>query len=87
MDGPERIRAAVEALGVSHIGHGTCAIHDLQVVNLLVRHQVVVEIGPSSSERLRNVPSSQAHLRSGSRRRWGSSLHDPLNGRSRRVGR
>lgn len=61
MDGPESIRAAVEQLGVDQIGHGTSAIRDPQVVDLLVERRVLVEMCPTSNERLRGVSHYLAH--------------------------
>lgn len=61
MDGPQSIRAAVEGLGVDQIGHGTSAIQDLEVVSLLRERKVVVEMCPTSNERLKNIPSYQDH--------------------------
>jgi adenosine deaminase len=61
MVGAESIRIAVEELGVNQIGHGTSAIADPTVVDLLVSRNVVVEMCPTSNERLRNVPSYREH--------------------------
>ncbi|MBD2185731.1 adenosine deaminase family protein [Aerosakkonema funiforme] len=61
MTGPETIRAAVEGLGVKQIGHGTSAIQDPDVVELLRDRQILVEMCPTSNERLANVSSYQDH--------------------------
>ncbi|MCL1474476.1 adenosine deaminase family protein [Argonema antarcticum] len=61
MTGPENIRAAVEGLGVKQIGHGTSAIEDPEVVSLLRDRKILVEICPTSNERLRYIPSYQEH--------------------------
>lgn len=61
MVGPENIRAAVEGLGIRQIGHGTSAIKDLNVVELLVKQKVVLEMCPTSNERLKNVPAYDEH--------------------------
>lgn len=61
MDGPESILAAIKGLGVNQIGHGTSAIQDPEVLKELVRRNVVVEMCPTSNERLRNVASYQDH--------------------------
>jgi adenosine deaminase len=61
MDGPESIRSAVEKLGVNQIGHGTSAIQDADVVQLLIDRAVVVEMCPTSNQRLRNIPSYHQH--------------------------
>lgn len=61
MTGPVHIRRAVEQLGVEQIGHGTSAIHDKDVVNLLCDRGVTVEVCPTSNERLGYVSSYSAH--------------------------
>lgn len=61
MVGSESIRAAVEGLGVDQIGHGTSAIEDPEVVSLLRDRKVLVEMCPTSNERLRNIRSYQDH--------------------------
>ncbi|NER78796.1 MAG: adenosine deaminase family protein [Leptolyngbya sp. SIO1D8] len=61
MTGPESIRIAVEKLGVNQIGHGTSAIHDPAVVELLRDRHVTVEMCPTSNERLQNVASYEDH--------------------------
>jgi adenosine deaminase len=61
MDSPESIRSAIEQLGVRQIGHGTSAIHDPSVVELLRDRHVLVEMCPTSNERLRNVRSYLEH--------------------------
>jgi aminodeoxyfutalosine deaminase len=49
--GPERIRDAVELLGVERIGHGIAAIHDSALMDLLAARRVVLEVCPSSNLR------------------------------------
>ena len=61
MTGPESIRVAVATLGITQIGHGTSAIQDPDVVELLRDRAVTVEMCPTSNERLRNIPSYQDH--------------------------
>ncbi len=61
MAGPEYIREAVEDLGATQIGHGTTAIEDPDVVALLRDRGTVVEMCPSSNEKLDNVDSYAAH--------------------------
>jgi adenosine deaminase len=61
MEGPQSIRAAVEELGVDQIGHGTSAIQDPEVVSLLRDRKVVLEMCPTSNERLGNISSYQDH--------------------------
>jgi adenosine deaminase len=47
--GPESIRQAVEALGAERIGHGTSAIQDPKVMDLLRDRGVALEICPTSN--------------------------------------
>ncbi|AFY84826.1 adenosine deaminase family protein [Oscillatoria acuminata] len=61
MDGPASIYAAVATAGITQIGHGTSAIESPEVVNLLLERGVVVEMCPTSNERLGNVSSYQNH--------------------------
>ncbi|HEY9814307.1 MAG TPA: adenosine deaminase family protein [Candidatus Obscuribacterales bacterium] len=61
MTGPESIRMAVEQMGITQIGHGTSAVQDPDLVELLRDRQVTVEVCPTSNERLGNVASYLAH--------------------------
>jgi len=61
MTEPHYIRLAVEKLGVTQIGHGTSAIQDKSVVELLRDREVLVEMCPTSNERLNYVSSYQNH--------------------------
>ena len=47
--GPEKIREAVELLGVERIGHGIAAIHDPALMDLLADRRIVLEICPTSN--------------------------------------
>jgi aminodeoxyfutalosine deaminase len=49
--GPEKIREAVELLGVERVGHGIAAIHDPALMDLLVDRRVPLEICPQSNVR------------------------------------
>ena len=49
--GPERIREAVEILGVERIGHGIAAIHDPALMDLLAERRIPLEICPTSNLR------------------------------------
>jgi len=49
--GPEKIREAVELLGVERIGHGIAAIHDPELMDLLAAQRIVLEICPGSNLR------------------------------------
>lgn len=61
MEGPASIHAAVATAGITQIGHGTSAIESPEVVNLLLERGVVLEMCPTSNERLGNVASYQTH--------------------------
>jgi len=60
MAGPEYIRAAVE-VGSTQIGHGTAAIQDPGTIEMLRDRDIVVEVCPTSNERLRNIPNYGEH--------------------------
>jgi aminodeoxyfutalosine deaminase len=47
--GPEKIREAVELLGVERIGHGIAAIHDPALMDLLADRRIPLEICPTSN--------------------------------------
>ena len=47
--GPEKIREAVELLGVERIGHGIAAIHDRALMDLLAARRIVLEVCPASN--------------------------------------
>jgi aminodeoxyfutalosine deaminase len=47
--GPEKIREAIEFLGVERIGHGIAAIHDPTLMDLLAERKVPLEICPGSN--------------------------------------
>jgi aminodeoxyfutalosine deaminase len=49
--GPEKIREAVEILGVERIGHGIAAIHDAALMELLAERMIPLEICPGSNLR------------------------------------
>ena len=49
--GPEKIREAVEILGVERIGHGIAAIHDPALMDLLADQRIPLEICPQSNVR------------------------------------
>ena len=48
---PEKIREAVQLLGVERIGHGIAAVHDLALMDLLVERKIALEICPQSNIR------------------------------------
>ena len=47
--GPEKIREAVELLGVERIGHGIAAIHDPALMDLLAQRRIALEVCPGSN--------------------------------------
>jgi aminodeoxyfutalosine deaminase len=49
--GPEKIREAVELLGIERIGHGIAAIHDPALMDLLADRRIPLEICPQSNLR------------------------------------
>jgi aminodeoxyfutalosine deaminase len=49
--GPEKIREAVELLGVERVGHGIAAIHDSALMDLLAARRITLEICPVSNLR------------------------------------
>ena len=49
--GPEKIREAVEILGVERIGHGIGAIHDRALMDLLAERRIPLEVCPTSNLR------------------------------------
>ena len=49
--GPEKIREAVELLGVERIGHGIAAIHDEKLMELLAEREIPLEVCPGSNLR------------------------------------
>ena len=65
--GPEKVREAVELLGVERIGHGIGAIHDPALMDILAARQVVLEVCPVSNLRTgalaRQLKNEAASLR------------------------
>jgi aminodeoxyfutalosine deaminase len=49
--GPEKIREAIELLGVERIGHGIAAINDPALMDLLAERKIPLEICPGSNMR------------------------------------
>jgi aminodeoxyfutalosine deaminase len=47
--GPKEIREAIEILGVERVGHGIAAIHDPDLMTLLVERRIPLEICPQSN--------------------------------------
>jgi aminodeoxyfutalosine deaminase len=51
MGGPEKIREAIDLLGVERIGHGIAAIKDSSLMDLLAERKLPLEICPTSNLR------------------------------------
>jgi aminodeoxyfutalosine deaminase len=49
--GPEKIREAIEILGVERIGHGIAAIRDVGLMEMLAERKIPLEICPASNLR------------------------------------
>ena len=47
--GPEKIREAIDLLGVQRVGHGIAAIHDPVLMDLLAERGIALEICPGSN--------------------------------------
>ncbi|MBS0630274.1 MAG: adenosine deaminase [Verrucomicrobia bacterium] len=60
-DGPERVREAIEELGVTRIQHGVRAIENPLVVRLAAERGVTFDVCPISNVRLKVVPELKAH--------------------------
>jgi len=80
--GPDRVREAIEELGVTRVQHGVRAIEDATVVELAARRGVTFDVCPISNVRLKVVPSLGAHpirqlMQAGIR--CTVSTDDPLN--------
>ncbi len=59
--GAERVREAIEALGVRRVQHGVRAIEDPEVVALAAERGVVFDVAPISNVRLGVVPDLASH--------------------------
>jgi adenosine deaminase len=60
-DGPERVREAIEILGVRRIQHGVRVVEDPEVVRLVADTGTTLDICPISNVGLRVVPSIAQH--------------------------
>lgn len=58
---PENVRDAIEAFGADRIGHGTAAGGNDWLMEMLVEHDVCVEVCPISNRLTGAVPASAAH--------------------------
>lgn len=59
--GPENVRAALDDLKVSRIGHGVRAIEDPALVDRLAEERIVLEVCPASNLALGVYPDAAAH--------------------------
>lgn len=59
--GPESIRAALDDLGVTRIGHGVRAIEDPELTDRLAEDGIVLEVCPGSNVALGLYPNWQSH--------------------------
>lgn len=80
--GAERVREAIELLGVTRVQHGVRAIEDPDVVRLAAQRGVTFDVCPISNVRLKVVPSMREHpirrlMQAGVR--CTVSTDDPLN--------
>lgn len=80
--GAERVREAIELLGVTRVQHGVRAIEDPAVVRLAAERGVTFDVCPISNVRLKVVPSMREHpirklMQAGVR--CTVSTDDPLN--------
>jgi adenosine deaminase len=80
--GAERVREAIEVLGVTRVQHGVRAIEDPAVVRLAAERRVTFDVCPISNVRLRVVPAMGEHpirrlMQAGVR--CTVSTDDPLN--------
>ena len=59
--GPESVKAALDALPISRIGHGVRAIDDPELVARLVADQIVLEVCPGSNIAIGVYPDLKSH--------------------------
>ncbi len=59
--GPESVWSAIRELGAERIGHGVRSIEDQELVDYLRKHQLALEICPTSNLRLGIYPSYAEH--------------------------
>jgi len=60
-EGPESVRIAVDRLGASRIGHGIRSVEDPDVIELLIKNQVTLEISVTSNIQTKVIPSIHSH--------------------------
>ncbi|WP_285758264.1 adenosine deaminase [Nocardiopsis ansamitocini] len=59
--GPERVWEALTTLGAERIGHGIDSMQDPRLVEHLSRHQIPVDVSPTSNLRTRAIASIEEH--------------------------
>ena len=60
-EAPQHVRVAVEELGAERIGHGIYIHRDPEVMDIVKREKVMLELCPTSNLLTRSVPSIGAH--------------------------
>ena len=60
-EAPQHVRVAIEELGAERIGHGIYVINDPDVMDLIKRENVLLELCPTSNRLTNSVPSIGAH--------------------------
>ena len=60
-DGPQGVWSAIKDLGAERIGHGFRSIEDPKLLDYLLKHDIGLEICPTSNVHTTTVPSYQAH--------------------------
>ena len=60
-EAPQHVRVAIEELGAERIGHGIYVIRDPDVMDLIKRENVLLELCPTSNRFTNSVPSIREH--------------------------
>ena len=60
-EAPQHVRVAIEELGAERIGHGIYAVRDPDVMDLIKRENVLLELCPTSNRLTNSVPSIREH--------------------------
>ena len=60
-EAPQHVRIAIEELGAERIGHGIYIIDDPDVMDVVKRENVMLELCPTSNRLTNSVPSIRAH--------------------------
>lgn len=59
--GPKKVREAIDVLGAERIQHGVRAIEDPSLVERIAQLELVLDVCPTSNERLQVVPDIESH--------------------------